>query len=80
MTDMGPRGTFLRQKSKVNQYHLCQCHVAKMDPLLVHMKYACLSKSQSIACGWGDKPMRLWKTEMLLLAAKNTQLALPISI
>lgn len=30
--------------------------------------------------GGGDKPMRLWKTEMLLLAAKNTQLALLISI
>lgn len=50
MTDRGPRGTFVRWKNKVNQYYLCQCHVTKMDTLLVHMKYACLSKSQAIIC------------------------------
>lgn len=55
MTERGPRGMFLRWKSKVNQHHLCQCHVAKMDTLLVHMKYACLSKSESITRGWGGQ-------------------------
>lgn len=58
MTDRGPRGTFVRWKNKVNQYHLCQCHVAKIDTLLVCMKYAYLSKSENIVCAWNE-PTRL---------------------
>lgn len=58
MTDRGPRGTFVRWKNKVNQYHLCQCHVEKIDTLLVCMKYAYLFKSENIVCAWNE-PTRL---------------------